>query len=256
MKPIRRLQHPLILQFVFWMTLISLWESLIKFECVPRFLLPSPTDLIIAFNENPDYFISGFKQTFRNSTFGFFMSTIIGFSIGSLLTISSLLNRFFFPIAHFFQTLPIIAIAPLLVIYFGFGDATVQAASMIVSLFPMVANTVVGLNSVPKEYIELFRYAHASMLNTLIYLRIGFGLPVIFSGLKISSGLAVIGAIAGEFVAGGGLGQIIDVAKTQLRVDQVFVALLLLSLIGLFYLSTIQVIEYFIKKWRPFFPLE
>ena len=228
MKPIRRLQHPLILQFVFWMTLISLWESLIKFECVPRFLLPSPTDLIIAFNENPDYFISGFKQTFRNSTFGFFMSTIIGFSIGSLLTISSLLNRFFFPIAHFFQTLPIIAIAPLLVIYFGFGDATVQAASMIVSLFPMV----------------------------LIYLRIGFGLPVIFSGLKISSGLAVIGAIAGEFVAGGGLGQIIDVAKTQLRVDQVFVALLLLSLIGLFYLSTIQVIEYFIKKWRPFFPLE
>lgn len=250
----KQISKSVLFKYILWFSIFCCWELIVILEIVPRYLLPSPTDIIRALNENYDYFIDGFIQTIKNSSIGLLLSVLIGITIGSFLSISPFLNRLFFPIAHFFQTLPIIAIAPLLVIYLGFGDATVRVSALIVSLFPIIANTVVGLNSVPLEYLELYRYAQANSFTVLTQLRIGFGLPVIFSGLKISSGLAVIGAIAGEFVAGGGLGQIIDVARTQQRVDQVYLAIFLLSLIGILYLTFIQLAEYLLKKWRPYFP--
>lgn len=253
MKMISYDQRIFLLKLTLGLCFLLIWQLTVQHGVIPDYLLPSPMDIHKALFENFQYFYDGFIQTAKNSLIGFISSVFCGLVIGSILSLSPLMNRVFYPVAHFFQTLPIIAIAPLLVIYLGFGDATVRTSALIVSLFPMIANTVLGLNSVPQEYLELYLYSRASRLKILFHLRYGFGLPIIFSGLKISSGLAVIGAIAGEFVAGGGLGQIIDVARTQQRVDQVYLAIFLLSSIGLIFLSVIQALEYFIKKWRPFF---
>lgn len=251
-----KLKASYFIEISFLIGLLFLWETLCRQNYLPRYLIPSPSDIINAYIENPQTFRLAFLETAMSSFFGFILSAIIGISLGAVLNLSPLLNRLIFPVARFFQTVPIIAIAPLLVIYFGFGDTTVIAASFIVSLFPMIATTVVGLESTPAEYVELYQYGHSSKLRMLFELRIGFALPILFSGFRICSGLAVIGAIAGEFVAGGGLGQVIDLARTQQRIDQVYLALILLSFIGFIYLAIIYQIQRLVQFWRPYFPIE
>src|SRR2546427_1848206 len=123
--------------------------------------------------------------------------------------------------------------SPLLVIWFGCGMRTVVASAFIVSIFPVIANTLTGLLSTDPALRDLFRLYGASGRDTLFKLRFPAALPQIFTGLRIASGLAVIGAIVGEFIGGEGLGSVVDVARTQQRVDKVFAAVLLASVLGL-----------------------
>jgi NitT/TauT family transport system permease protein len=142
-------------------------------------------------------------------------------------------QRAFYPYAVFFQTVPIVAIAPLLVIWIGYGWRTVAVSAFIVSAFPVVANTLAGLLSTDPALRDLFRLYGASRTATLLKLRLPFAVPSIMTGLRVAAGLAVIGSIVGEFIAGGGLGGVIDVARTQQRVDKVFAGILLASGLGL-----------------------
>ena len=158
----------------------------------------------------------------------------------------------FFMLLIFFQTVPIIAIAPLLVIYFGYGPQTIIAAAVFVSIFPILASTLIGLDTIDKSLVELFKIYKISPTRTLFYLRIPGSYPFIYSGIKISSGLAVIGVVAGEFVAGGGLGSLIDTSRTQQRIDLVFACLLGLALIGLLQIMLLAMINSLIVRWRPF----
>ena len=129
--------------------------------------------------------------------------------------------------------MPIIAIAPLLVIWFGYGMRTVIASAFIVSIFPVIANTLNGILSTDPALRDLFRLYGASPAVTLWKLRFPAALPQILTGLRIAGGLAVIGAIVGEFIGGQGLGSVVDVARTQQRTDKVFAAVLLASVLGL-----------------------
>jgi NitT/TauT family transport system permease protein len=183
---------------------------------------------------------------------GWLLSAFLGMILAFLFSLSSLIKRAILPFAVFFQTVPIIAIAPLLVIYFGFGSSTVIAASFIVSLFPVIANTLVGLESPTSGQLDLFRIYHASPLQVLLKLRLPSAYPYVYSGLKISAGLSIVGVIAGEFVAGGGLGALIDAARTQQRVDIVFAAIILLSLMGWILLAALKLIHVAIISNRPY----
>jgi NitT/TauT family transport system permease protein len=164
---------------------------------------------------------------------GFAMSAAGGVVLGVVLSSARWVERAFYPYAVFFQTVPIIAIAPLLVIWVGYGMPTVIASAFIVSLFPVIANTLDGLLSVDPALRDLFRLYGAGGLATLFKLRLPAALPNIMTGLRIGAGLAVIGAIVGEFIGSGGLGSLVDIAKTQQRTDKVFAAVLLASLLGL-----------------------
>lgn len=141
-----------------------------------------------------------------------------------------------------FQTVPIIAIAPLLVIWLGYGMPTVIAAAFIVSVFPIIANTVSGLLSTDRSLVQLFQMFGASRIQTLVQLRIPSAFPQILTGIKISSGLAVIGAIVGEFISGNGLGGVVDAAKNQQRIDRVFAAVLLASLLGILFFRVLYLL--------------
>jgi len=164
---------------------------------------------------------------------GLALSGSFGVAAAVGLAASPWIQRAFYPYAIFFQIVPIVAIAPLLVIWFGYGPRAVVAAAFVVSIFPVIANTLAGLLSVDPALSDLFRLYGASALATLWKLRLPWALPYVFTGLRIAAGLAVIGAIVGEFVGGGGLGILVTSAMRQQRTDLVFAAVGYASLLGL-----------------------
>ncbi|AHZ84515.1 Riboflavin transport system permease protein RibX [Bdellovibrio bacteriovorus] len=237
--------------FISFIVLTLSLEILVRGGWVSETLLPSPSMIFATLQELRADFAVAFKETLINVLAGLGLSVLVGGLISFVFSMSETLKRAILPFAVFFQTVPIIAIAPLLVIYFGFGAPTVIASSFIVSLFPIIANTLMGLESVSESQKDLFRIYRANRMQTLWKLKLPHAYSYIYSGLKISTGLSIIGAIAGEFVAGGGLGALIDSARTQQRVDIVFGALLLLSLMGLLLMGTWALLHKFILSRRP-----
>lgn len=237
---------------IFFVILVLGLEICVRLGIIEGSLIPAPSTLMQTFSEMRSDFSDAFRSTFTNVLIGWVLSAFIGMALAFIFSLSQIVKRAVLPFAIFFQTVPIIAIAPLLVIYFGFGSATVIAASFIVSLFPVIANTLVGLESPTKGQLELFRIYHASPLQILLKLRLPSAYPYVYSGLKISAGLSIIGVIAGEFVAGGGLGALIDSARTQQRVDIVFAAILLLSLMGWILLAALKLTHIAVLSTRPY----
>ncbi len=234
-----------------FMSLILLFlglEVLNHFQIVSDQLVPPPSLLYRTFIDSYLDFKNAFFESLNSSLRGFFLSAFLGILIALAFSLSKILKYSILPFAIFFQTVPIIAIAPLLVIYFGFGQPTVIASATIVSIFPIIANALLGLESIPPQQLDLFRLYKASSWQILWKLRWPNAYSSIYAGLKISCGLSVIGVVAGEFVAGGGLGSIIDSARTQQRLDLVYVSLALLSLLGLILVGSLRIFDYFMRK--------
>ncbi|MGZ5279311.1 MAG: ABC transporter permease [Pseudobdellovibrionaceae bacterium] len=232
---------------------ILFWHGLISLEIIPSYLIASPKQVLETYVFLTNDYVTAVSSTLTSALIGFVLSSLLGFLCALILASSQFLKRAFLPFSIFFQTVPIIAIAPLLVIWFGFGEPTVRVSAFIVSFFPVLANSIQGLNSVDPGLIELFRAYGASKRKMLWSLQIPSSLSSVFAGLQVSAGLAVIGAIVGEFIAGGGLGGMIDSARTQQRVDIVLGAILLSSLMGILFVSFVRVGFQFLLRWRPFF---
>jgi NitT/TauT family transport system permease protein len=231
--------------------IVAFLEVAIRHGLISSFILPKPTDVVSVLFVDRDELIAALLQTSEAAFAGLAASLLLGTSLAITFSFSSFLRRAIYPYAVFFQTVPIIAIAPLLVIWFGFGRPTVVASAFIVSIFPIIANTLLGLESTDPMLLDLFRLYRASTLRTMVSLRLPSALPYIFSGLRIASGLAVIGAIVGEFVAGGGLGAVVDVARTQQRIDKVFAAVIISAGIGLLMVATINLISWSsLRHWH------
>ncbi|UYL08156.1 ABC transporter permease [Bdellovibrio sp. SKB1291214] len=236
----------------FFLLVTGVLQVLVKQNIIPETLIPSPQTIVETLIELKTDYVTSFFQTLQNTLIGWVFSILMGTTLAVMFSLSSLLKRAVLPFAVFFQTVPIIAVAPLLVIYFGFGAPTVIASSFIVSIFPIIANTLMGLESVSQQQLDLFKIYHASSWHILWKLKLPSAYSYIYSGLKISAGLSIIGSIAGEFVAGGGLGAMIDAARTQQRVDIVFGALILLSVMGLIMIGTLAISHRFLQSRRPY----
>jgi NitT/TauT family transport system permease protein len=246
-KAMRAVLPPLI-PFV---AIIFAAEFAVREGIVKSYLLPTPTSVFRAIVENRVELSVAMLKTSTGAFVGFVLSTLAGIASAVLLSSSRKIQSAFYPYAVFFQTVPIIAIAPLLVIWFGYGMRTVIASAFVVSIFPVIANTLTGILSTDPALRDLFRLYRASGKDTLFKLRFPAALPQIFTGLRIASGLAVIGAIVGEFIGGEGLGSVVDVARTQQRVDKVFAAVLLASVLGLALFGLINLISAVtLKRWH------
>jgi NitT/TauT family transport system permease protein len=213
--------------------LLIIWQLATQLHWVPGYLLPSPLEIIAATRENRSEIVDALLSTLACVMWALALSFISGIGMAVAFFSSDLLRRAILPFCVFFQTVPIIAIAPLLVIWFGFGAPTVKASALIVSLFPVLANTLTGLQQTDPKLRELFALYKPDRLTTIRKLMVPSALPYILTGLRIAVGLAVVGAIVGEFIAGGGIGGLIDSARTQQRVDLVFSGVLLSSLLAL-----------------------
>ena len=226
-------------------------EWMVRSGAVPGYLLPAPSAVLRALVDSRTELAGAMAKTSAAALIGFALSTFVGVAIAVLLSSSRAIQRAFYPYAVFFQTVPIIAIAPLLVIWFGYGMKTVIASAFIVSIFPVIANTLTGLLSTDPALRDLFHLYGASAGVTLVKLRFPAALPQILTGLRVASGLAVIGAIVGEFIGGEGLGSVVDVARTQQRVDKVFAAVLLASVLGLALFGLINLISALtLRRWH------
>jgi NitT/TauT family transport system permease protein len=244
---IKRVLPPLIPLIV----VIALMEVAVRQGWVASYLVPTPTAILTAMIDSRAELWAAFLKTSAGALLGFALSTFGGVAIAVLLSSSRTIQRSFYPYAVFFQTVPIIAIAPLLVIWFGYGMRTVVASAFVVSIFPMIANTLSGLLATDPALRDLFQLYGASARVTLFKLRFPAALPQILTGLRVSSGLAVIGAIVGEFIGGEGLGSVIDIARTQQRVDKVFAAVLLASVLGLGLFGAINLISTLtLRRWH------
>ncbi|MGE0632753.1 MAG: ABC transporter permease [Pseudobdellovibrionaceae bacterium] len=240
-----------LLPFLPLVMLVTVLELICKMGWVPFYILPPPSEVLNSLLANKTEIAMAAVDTFLTAFAGLFLSFIIGNLIAGLLTLSPKLRAAFLPYALFFQTVPIIAIAPVLVIWFGFGYPTVIASAFICSLFPIIASTLLGLLSTDKNLVDLLKFYKASPVQAFLKLKLPSALPQIFSGLKIAAGLAVIGAVVGEFIGGGGLGSVVDAARTQQKLDKVFAAVLVSSFIGLLFFVLVNWLAWiFLHRWH------
>ena len=231
-------------------------EATLRSLDTPAYLMPPPSAILLALAEEAPILLRATEQTLLAAASGLLASALLGALTAILLCSHPWIRRAFYPYAVFFQTVPIVAIAPMLVIWFGYGLNAIIAASFIVSVFPVIANTLSGLLSVDPALRDLLRLYAANGWTILIKLRLPSALPQFLTGLRIASGLAVIGAIVGEFVAdtyqdGGGIGTLVVIALKQQRTDLVFAAVLMASLLGLGFFMLVGLLSRLaLYRWR------
>ncbi len=237
--------------------LLGAWEGLARAFGVPRYLLPPPSAVAQAMLAELPQLLLAASVTARAALYGFALSAVVGALTAVVLSTSRPLERALYPYTVFLQTVPIVAIAPLLVLWFGAGMRAVAISAFIVSLFPVIANTLAGIRSVEPTLRDLFRLYGASRAATLLKLELPSALPSFVTGLRVAAGLAVIGAIVGEFVAGfsesgAGLGILILSSYRQLRTDLLFASVLFASMLGLILFGAVNLAGYLLlRRWHP-----
>ncbi len=227
------------------------WEAVVRGGWVPRYLLPTPADIAACLIRDWRELLHALWITASGALVGFGMSVVIGIGVAVVLSLASWVRQAFYPYAVVLQTVPLIAIAPLLVIYLGPGLPTVRASAFIASVFPIIANTLAGLMSTDPALRDLFRLYGASPWARVFKLRLPSALPSVFVGLRIGAALAVIGAVVGEFLGGGGLGAIVETAKTQLAYEKVYAVVALAAVLGLGLFGTINIVSFLtLRHWH------
>lgn len=252
MRALRALLPPLAALVV----MLAAWEALARGLAVPLYLLPPPSAVARAAARELPALLSAAWVTARAALYGFGLSVAVGTSLAIVLSASRPLERAFYPYTVFLQTVPIVAIAPLLVLWFGPGMRAVAVSAFIVSVFPVIANTLGGIRSVEPALRDLFRLYGASRVATLLKLELPSAIPSAMTGWRVAAGLAVIGAIVGEFVAGfsesnAGLGILILSSYRQLRTDLLFAAVLFASALGLSLFAAVNLTSYLLlRRWH------
>lgn len=238
--------------WIFLALLLLVWQWVVAQGWVASWLLPSPLQIVHTTVELWPEIVDATLSTAQSISWGLGLSVVCGVMTALLFFAIPIARRAILPFCIFFQTVPIISIAPLLVIWFGFGQPTVKASAFIVSLFPILANTLTGLQQTDPHLKELFALYKPSYWQLVCKLQVPSALPYILTGIRISAGLAVIGAIVGEFIAGGGLGSLIDAARTQQRVDLVFSGVIMSSLLAVLLVFIIDATGRLLLRGRPY----
>ena len=242
-------------QQVLWPALVAVvllaaWQGLVVGLELPPFLVPSPVRVAQVLVSDAGLLFGALFVTLKITLFAFLCATLMGVLIAFAFVQSRVIETALFPYAVLLQVTPIVAIAPLIIIWVKNPTASLVICATLVALFPIIANTTLGLRSVNPGLMSYFKLNRATRLQTLVRLRIPSALPYFFGGLRISSGLALIGAVVAEFVAGtGGTGtglayQILQ-AGYQLNIPRMFAALVLITLTGVLLFAAMAVLS----KW-------
>lgn len=249
---LKQLLPPLVAFIVF----IGGWELIAALTHAPVYLVPKPSDIVKAAYENR----SGLWVSVRTTTFeavlGFIASIVLGIAGAILLASSKWIEKSVYPYAIILQTIPIVAIAPLIVIWFDAGMNAIVIITFLIGFFPMLSNTLIGLNSTDQNMSNLFYLYNANGFQTMWKLRIPAALPYIVAGLKISCTLSVVGAIVGEYIAGigggqGGLGYAITYAAARLKTPYLFACGLSASVLGIiFFLLVNAFAKWLLSSWH------
>ncbi|MEZ5630862.1 MAG: ABC transporter permease [Burkholderiaceae bacterium] len=220
------------------------------------YLFPGPQAVGAAVVENATTLGVATLITLKEASLGYLAAIVIGVLLAAVMSQSRLIERSLYPYAVLLQTVPVVAVAPLIVLWFGYNELSVVVISFVMALFPIVNNTLLGLRSTSRTLVELFALHNKSRVTGFWKLRLPSALPSIFAGLRISAGLSVIGAIVGEFIIGsgntqGGLGVQIVFAQGRMYTALLFAEVIAATLLGFLFFLVVSVIgRLLLRHWH------
>jgi ABC-type nitrate/sulfonate/bicarbonate transport system permease component len=226
------------------------WELLAQLGHVEDYLLPAPSEVASALWRDRDLLAPDAWVTAREVLLGFALALVVGVAIALLLHLFPVLRRAVYPFVVASQAVPVVVIAPILVIWFGFGITPKLIVIALICFFPVVVNTLDGLEAVDRDQVKMMRTLGASRLDLLRRLELPSSLPFLFSGAKVAVAVAVIGAVFGELVGSdAGLGHAIQVGTAELETARVFAAVLILSVMAVALFGLVALVERRAVPW-------
>lgn len=248
-----RLFSKFVLPVLILVTVLTIWELFVYLRDIPRYILPAPSKILVTIFVERGQLLKHSLVTLQEMVYGFGLAVSIGFPLSILMFEFPVLERSFYPYVIGSQTVPVFAIAPLLVSWFGFGIASKVIMAAIIVFFAIVLSTLQGLKSTDPDIINLFRIQRATRWQMLWKVRIPSALPFIFSGAKIGISISTIGAVIGEWVgAEAGLGFLMLYANSMAQISLVFAAIFCLTMLGLGLFALMSLLERFAMPWRRY----
>lgn len=239
------------LPFLMLVLMCLVWQAAVYSFKIKSFLLPPPSQIFGEFFNYPDFFLKESVYTLWTTFAGFLVAVVVGVGLGVGIVYSTLLEKTLYSLIVGLNSVPKVALAPLFVIWMGTGSQSKIAIGMMIAVFPILIATVMGLKSIDPEMLNMARAGHSSRLCALWKVRMPNALPSILSGMKVAISFALVGAIVGEFVAGDtGLGHVILVAQGQFDTPRVFVALVLLGVLGTLLFGAVELCERRLVSWH------
>lgn len=245
------LRTPGALPILTFLLIVILWEGATRLFAIPSYVLPAPSRIAGGFDA-----VSGARWfehiwgTLRVALTGYFLSILVALPLAVALTRSEIVNRALYPILVVIQSTPIVAVAPIIIVVLGSGDAPRVVITFLITFFPLVVSTATGMLATPRELIELSQSLRAPAWREITQIRLPFAIPYIFAALKISITLAVIGAVVAEFVAADkGLGFFIQFSTSMFRLPEAWAGLLILVVMSLTLFQSVSLAQRLLFPW-------
>jgi NitT/TauT family transport system permease protein len=250
-RALRVVQAGWIRPVILLIMIVVLWDLAIRVFHIPPYQIPSPADVLKAlYQEWPRLLAEAWPTTYA-TLWGFALSALFGIPAAMLIAGSRTVESYVYPLLVFSQSIPKIAIAPLLVVWFGFDIMPKIISAFLLGFFPVVVSAVQGFKSVDPDMIDLARAMEGSRLQIFRAVSLPHAMPAIFAGLKVSVTLAVVGAVVGEFVgANSGIGYVLQRSIGNFELPTMFAALVILALIGVILFWIIDLIERLMVPWH------
>ncbi len=232
-------------------SVLVLWELAVRLFKIPPYLVPAPAQVIATLIKDWPRLLAESSVTTYATLGGFALSIVVGIPLAMLIAYSRTFESFVYPLLVFSQSVPKVAVAPLFVVWFGFGILPKVIVAFLLGVFPIIVSMVTGLKSVEPEMIDLARSMRAGRLKTFWWISLPHSLPSLFAGLKVSITLAVVGAVVGEFVgSNSGIGYVLQIANGNFDLPLMFAALFVLSMIGVLLFTAIEFAERWMVPWH------
>ena len=230
------------------------WEAAIRVFSVSAYIVPAPSAIAVALVRDAPSLFWATLVTAQEILFGFVVSCVAGVALALAIARFDWLGRALYPLVVLFQSVPKVALAPIFILWFGYGLAPKIGLILVIAFFPVTLNMLAGMESVDPSLLALVRSVGTGSTDILFKIRAPHSLPYLMAGLKVAATLSVIGAIVGEFAgASDGLGYVIQFASTQLDTPLVFAALLLVSILGVGFYYAAEALERAVVPWAPKF---
>ncbi|MNO40025.1 putative aliphatic sulfonates transport permease protein SsuC [compost metagenome] len=234
-----------------FVVIFILWELVIRVFDVKMIILPAPSGIFAELFGSFSFYLPHLWLTFYESILGFMIGVGVALIGGILMSQSRFLEKSLLPVAVLANVTPIVAIAPLFIIWFGFGALPKILISAICSFFPMLINSITGFRSIDDNNYEYLQSLHASKFEIFLKLRLPNSLPYIFTGARTCMSMSVIGAVVGEMTgASEGIGNVITVSGNYMQMERMFAAIMLLALMGILLTSLVKVVERRFLHWH------
>ena len=230
---------------------LLLWEVIVRAMSIPPVTLPVPSAVLMELAAEPGWYLNHTLYTVGTTLAGFALAVVVGILLAVLIVSSRFFDDTFYPIIVAMNSVPKVAVAPLFVIWLGTGAEPKIAIGFLISVFAIIVDTVLGLRSVPQDVRDLGQVLKGTRLKVFMKIRFPIALPYIFSGMKVAIGLALVGAIVGEFVSSQkGLGYVILTAQGMFDTVRVFAAVAILALLGIGMFWLLNVAERLLIPWH------